>query len=722
MEILAPCGDEESFFAAVNNGADAIYLGLGDFNARAKSTFFTRDNIRDYVKLAHLFGVKVYVTTNTILLDNEISSFLEFAKICVDSKVDAFIIQDLAVAKIFKENFKNVVMHASTQMGIHNVSGAKIAKELGFTRVVLSRETKLDDIMAIKRETGLEIEYFVQGALCVSFSGNCYLSEFELGKSGNRGKCAQLCRLPYTAIQNGKVLGSGYLLSARDLCLIENLDKLQKAEVDSLKIEGRLRRAGYVAQCVQSYRKALDNVDFNLKQEKLNLKKVFSRGEFNNLAYLEKGTPNNIINPQIQNHLGIEIGKVIKTQPFKELTKIWISSSTPIHSGDGLKFLFNDKEQCSLGVGNVERVATNEYVIYSKAPVQKGFNVFLTLDSEHEKELNNVARKLKIDVVITAKQNLPLAVSLKCGEIFSKLESDYICPKATSSPTSSEELTTQFSKLNDTNFELGKLKIDTFDVFIPKSVINKLRRDAISKLQDDIINCYEEKIKAKFVTDRISVNYTLPSPLDNIYYFDENTDLTKIDANSLLCFNPLSYTLENVISAINKARKFSSKIGLNLPIIANGNDCLILEKILSNLPKDVVIVAQNIGHIDLVRKYNLTYIAGEHLNIANSLAASVHEMFGAKAIILSKEFDCNLNGYKLVKGNEYLMTFAHCPFKTLFNNDCKNCTFSKGLHLQGKNGHEFLIRRYQISQCYFTLKNSVTAKQTNSSRNVIDLT
>lgn len=277
LEILAPSGDWDSFSTAINNGADAVYLGLGEFNARAKSTYFTTQNIRETVEYAHLFGVKVYVTINTLVKDEEMQNFLNLVRVCVDAKVDAFIVQDYGCAYILKQNFKNIVLHASTQMGIHNVAGAKIAKKMGFSRVVLSREVKLQDIIAIKEQTGLEIEYFVQGALCVAFSGNCYFSALNHNQSGNRGKCLQLCRLPYSAYIDDKPVGNGYLLSARDLCLLPNLKELIDAGVQSFKIEGRLRRAGYVGQAVNTYRKAVDAIlnktSINEKQKATNFKR-----------------------------------------------------------------------------------------------------------------------------------------------------------------------------------------------------------------------------------------------------------------------------------------------------------------------------------------------------------------------------------------------------------------------------------------------------------------
>ena len=289
-EILAPAGDAQSFYAALNAGADAIYLGLTDFSARKSAENFTLSNLSQFTDRAHLFGVKVYITINTLVTDDEMPRFLDLVKTCVLAKADAFIVQDFGCAYLLKNLFPNIELHASTQMGIHNVDGARFAKSLGFSRVVLSREATLQDIIQIKQETGLEIEYFVQGALCVAFSGNCYFSALEHNQSGNRGKCLQLCRLPYTAYLDNKNVGSGYLLSARDLCLMPNIEELINAGVDSFKIEGRLRRAGYVAQSVASYRSAIDslsqNKQFDLNSEIDKLKRVFSRGEFNYSAYL----------------------------------------------------------------------------------------------------------------------------------------------------------------------------------------------------------------------------------------------------------------------------------------------------------------------------------------------------------------------------------------------------------------------------------------------------
>ncbi len=198
-ELLAPAGDIKSFDAAIACGANAVYLGLGDFNARMKAENFDAASLREVVKKAHFFGVKVFVTINTIVQNSELNKLFSLVKAAICAKVDAFLVQDLGVCKLLEDRFEGIKLHASTQMGVMNVEGAKIAEEMGLCRAVLARETPLEDVKAISANTSLELEYFVQGALCVSFSGGCYLSGAECGASGNRGQCKQLCRLPYEA-------------------------------------------------------------------------------------------------------------------------------------------------------------------------------------------------------------------------------------------------------------------------------------------------------------------------------------------------------------------------------------------------------------------------------------------------------------------------------------------------------------------------------------------
>ena len=280
MKLLSPAGNFESLKSAVYNGADEVYLGVNQFNARNNVDGFTAENLKDAVSFAHLFDVKVNLAINILFSDNELQSAVDLVVNAYNDGVDSFIIQDLGLAKILHDNYPEIQLHASTQMGIHNLEGVRAILPYGFTRVVLSRETPLDEIKRIKDNVNIEIEYFVQGALCVSFSGNCYMISMLFNASGNRGRCKQLCRLPFTMEVDGKKIKDGYLLSAKDINMTDRLLDLEKSGVDVLKIEGRARRPEYVSMVTSEYRKALDGKPFSKENIKLAFNREFTAGYF----------------------------------------------------------------------------------------------------------------------------------------------------------------------------------------------------------------------------------------------------------------------------------------------------------------------------------------------------------------------------------------------------------------------------------------------------------
>ncbi|MDE6060059.1 MAG: U32 family peptidase [Clostridia bacterium] len=453
LELLAPVGDMQCFDAAISCGADAVYLGLSDFNARRKAENFTTDSLRSYVKKAHFYGVKVYITVNTLVKDCEISSLISMVRAAVEARADAFIVQDLGVATLLKQAFPNIVLHASTQLGVHNLYGALQAEKLGFTRVVLSREAKLADIKEIRQNTKLEIEYFVQGALCVAFSGNCYLSAAERGASGNRGLCRQLCRLPYTAKIDGYTK-SGYMLSARDLCLADSLRELTEAGVTSFKIEGRMRREGYVARAVSVYRGLLDSIGSGArltKEDREGLQLAYSRGDsYLERAYLDNGTPS-VIDSVYNNHTGLLVGEVKEVKPFKsDLYKITLYSNRPLSAGDGLKFFDKEnKEVASVGLGDIKPFGKDTYSFVTKSRLQAGWKARLISSEIQEKELLKSTRFVPIELEIEAEVGKPLSISASCGvdkEVVTVCECGGICERAKTSPVSEDDLRAQAVK------------------------------------------------------------------------------------------------------------------------------------------------------------------------------------------------------------------------------------------------------------------------------------
>ncbi len=724
LELLAPAGNIESFNAATFCGADAVYLGLDDFNARMKAENFSKDNIRDVVERAHFFGVKVYVTINTILQNQEFKSLIELVNACVVAKVDAFLVQDLGVAYALKKAFPNIVLHASTQMGVHNLYGAKVAEKLGFSRVVLSRETKLEDIKQIRDNTNLEIEYFVQGALCVAFSGNCYLSSKEQGASGNRGLCKQLCRLPYTAgyENDGKFekAGEGYLLSARDLSLALSLKELIDAGVTSFKIEGRLRREGYVAQAVSVYRRLLDSIENGEKAVKLSpsekdrLKASFSRGEYLERAYLDPGTPF-VIEKRFNSHIGKQIGVVKKVSPFKDgLFEVTIESSHPLMAGDGLKFFAGEAEKASLGVGNPKAVGKNLYSFVTKTAVKAGYSVNLTLDSASEDIALKKRRTVPIHVKVKAKIGEPLEViataRVDCKELAYTAESENPLEKATNKPSEASEIVAQCSKVADSGFEVSEISVDTDGVFLPKSVANSVRRDALTGLKDVIV-CYNEReITATPLGDVDECLANLQR--EGKYDFSSAEKLRRVEteAGSILLrrgekvfLAPADYNTKSLARALETLDVKGEDVVLQLPIIANGEDLKVLENTLEKCGIKSL-VSENIYGLYFAEK-GYKVIAGAGHNIANRFAVVSVKDLGAEAYANSCEY--SWEGAQALPRIETdaelpLMTFAHCPFKTLYNNDCSKCTYKQGLILR-RERHEYMVRRIRLSKCYFGL-------------------
>lgn len=719
MELLAPVGDLQSFYSAIYHGADAVYLGLQSFNARIKAENFTTDNLAQIVEFAHLYGVKVYVTINVLVQDNEIDDFIATVKTCIQAKVDAYIIQDFGMAKLLLNHFPRIVLHASTQMGIHNLSGAKFLETLGFKRVVLSRETKLTDIKLIHEQTNLEIEYFVQGALCVAFSGNCYLSSLKNGNSGNRGKCLQLCRLPYQVYEGTQKIAEGYYLSAKDLCLMKQLQVLADAGVDSLKIEGRLKRASYVAQVTHSYRQAIDNFQtVNIEKEKSKISALFSRGQFNERAYLEHNFE--IINPVIGNHQGRKIGRVLATVKFKQIYKITLRLSENIGQGDALRFV-QDQRHFSVGVGNVNVLDNGTVEIFSKQKIPVGCDVYLLKSEAKEKVLTDYEKKLMVDFNLVAHENQTPELMAHCGKVSVLVRGEKVVELAKTASVTYEQVYKQLNKLSDTKFRLGTLNCDLGSVFIPVSDLNALRRKVISALEDAIIKQYNARLPQITEVNQFETP-VLDMPKKNFYLVDSSLNLQVADLknfNVILC--PAEYQIDTVKDLVNALLAKGIKkqaIYLNLPIVSTEKEIAVLDEILQQI--DVGIIANNYAHLRWIKQYRT--VAGWGLNVFNCYTAMALLQLGCENIIWSLEKNDATNcGSVLVSGYPALMTLCHCPVREVFGNDCTHCRYSTKLTYQDEKHNRYHLRRIKIQHCYFELYSAEKYQKVTNCGKIYDL-
>lgn len=491
-ELLAPAGNMEALKAAVANGCDAIYLGMQKFGARAYSENFDYELLKEAVDYAHLRDVKIYVTMNTIVFETELDDMKEQLHKLNEIGVDGVIVQDLAVFGYAVEHFADMEVHCSTQMGIDDAEGTMLCKELGAKRVVLARETPIERVREIKRVAQIPLEIFVHGALCVSYSGNCLMSGLIGYRSGNRGRCVGSCRKMYELIdsQTGQVLGQNYILSTKDLNTIDHIEELK--EVDSLKIEGRMKEPAYVANVVGRYRAALDGKA--TAEDKDNLKKTFNRTY--TCGYLFGEEAKDITNVQRPNNFGYEIGRV--TGFYKGMYEITL---TELLNQNDIIRIDHGGEDVNLSVvrlydrdGNLVNKADRTAYIKIKEKLSKGDIVYKTKDYFYYKDLEDHLegefRRFPLSLKIYAFPGSKLIIDgsgLGCHYLY---ESEAVLEEAKNSGATLDQVVKQMGKLGDTIFTLGDVEFEEHNVFLPVKMLNNARREIVQAL-------YDAKIAAK---------------------------------------------------------------------------------------------------------------------------------------------------------------------------------------------------------------------------------
>ena len=482
IELLSPAGNMDSLKAAIFAGCDAVYLSGNRFGARAFASNFTNEEIIEAINFSHLYGVKVYVTVNTLVYESEVPIFMEYIDFLHRNSVDAIIIQDIGMMDLIRKTYPNLEIHASTQMHIHNVEGVKLLESLGIKRAVLARETPIELINEIKKNTNTDIEIFIHGALCISYSGQCLMSSLIGGRSGNRGTCAGSCRQSYDLIvNNNKVNIDNYLLSTKDLCTLNNIGKLIDIGVNSLKIEGRMKRPEYVYLVTSLYRKAIDsyikNHKVNITNEDIkNLKKIFNRKFTKGFIFHEEN--DNFTNPYRPNHMGIEIGQVINyKKPY-----VYIQLKDSLNKQDGIRFV---KDDIGLIVTDLT-INNNIAKIKVKDRISANSSVVKTTDYQQLQSINDLIKqekKIAITITIIVNIDKPIILVLNDGVNNVAIASEYIVQSSTNNPTTKQRIIEQITKLGNTIYLAQKTEsIIDDNVFIPIKILNDLRREAITLL------------------------------------------------------------------------------------------------------------------------------------------------------------------------------------------------------------------------------------------------
>jgi len=689
MELLAPVGNFDSLKVAINNGTNAIYFGVNDFNARNNIDGFSLEDVEGIVNYCHLRNVKAYLAINILFKDEELQSALDVVYTANNHGVDAFIIQDLGLASLIKEFYPNVVIHASTQLAVHNLQGVEMLKELGFSRVVLSRETSLEEIEFISKNSNMEIEFFVQGALCISFSGNCYMSSYLCDKSGNRGLCAQYCRHCYNFIKDGKTLKSGFLLSAKDICMIDKLKDMQQAGVISFKIEGRARRPFYVGQVCKTYRKVLDNnFDYSAKDIQ-DLELAFNR-EFTP-AYFNG---NSGIISNYSNHIGINIGKIEKINFGKKFNEVFVKSKTYVSPKSVLKFYDNKIEYSTLSPYDIKSTKTG-FMFTTTAKLKGGLKVNLLNDAKQEEEILTDIKKIPLEIKVDAISGQKLKLQ------FQDLREEYFdLEKSVNKSFELKDFENSFNKNSD--FDV-KCNLTTDGVFILNSQINKVRNDFLDKIKNKIINNYLENKKIEKINKNIKINLKNKRIYNkNMFYFKIINNLNKINFNlknnENIIFSPEVYN-ETDILKFNELMK-GKYWYLDLPNYCTSKELAFFKSLVSKI--NCGIVANNISHISFATRK----IGGAFLNVYNTKTVEVFKDFGIQKFFIAELRDEDIENLKVdfeynVREKVY-MTLKFCPMKELYKNDCSNCTFSDG-YTYKLNNMEFKLKRKKCDECTFYL-------------------
>lgn len=711
VELLAPAGSREALVAAVENGANAIYLAGNAFGARAYASNFDREALREAIHFAHLRKVAIHVTVNTIVADEEMGPLRDYLRFLYEAGADAVLVQDLGVARVAHETVPDLPLHASTQMSVSSLEGVRALAELGFTRVVLARELSLKEIRHICAHAPVEIETFMHGALCVCYSGQCLMSSMIGGRSGNRGRCAQPCRLPYTLVdEKGQdVLGDkagSYLLSPRDLSTIDVIPDLIEAGVSSLKIEGRMKRPEYVATVVRTYREAIDTYYAGkgyavTQEERDDLAQIFNR-DFTT-AYLEGRPGKAMMSDRRPNNRGLLIGRVTAYDWDRRIVTVKLSGRLGL--GDQVDFWVKVGGRVTATISAltdakgraVEEGQAGDIVSFAiPSAVRDHDRVFKVYDArlmERAKETyasGAPVRRIPVAIAVRAAVGEPLTVTLCDAEGHrGEGRTDFIGEPARKRPLSEEIIRKQVSRLGTSVYEMKSLYCDIAgEVMVPMSEINEARRkavEALDALRLKEIEAREHRPEPKF-TDRIA----RPTPKKADFLVAVDT-LGKAEAALAagadgILFGGESYehrviAPEEYERAWQMAREAGARIDFNTPRIVHDGQQKHVERLLdafAAFPPDAVHV-HNIAMLALVRRLTDFAIHADYSLISyNKQTLAFLKDYGASGATLSPELTAK-EIRQLAKESPLPLTcIVHGRLELMVSNYCVTGSFLGG--------------------------------------------
>ena len=729
-ELLLPAGNLSIAEKAIDYGADAVYVGAQSFSARARAANLTVDEFAELVNYAHKRHAKVYCALNTLIYNEEWESCIKLITMLVHIGVDAFIVQDFGIATMLISLFPETETHASTQMAIMNASGAAACKAIGFDRVVLARETSLEAIRAIHNSVDIDLEVFVQGALCMSYSGLCYMSSSKGNRSGNRGQCAQPCRERYTLInKSGKKLIEGYLLSPKDLCLVDSLADLIDTGVSSLKIEGRMKQEEYVVQTTASYRRLVDHIvagDFcnDTSEEKRSMAAVFNREGFTS-GYLYGYPGIEMLSYHSPKNTGLEIGKLLSIDD--SFCKVLVNAE--LHVGDGIALIDENLAPVWGGYLNhleneqghsVKLIRTGEVAVFSHGLVKDGaykhiISIRRTFDKDLSKDLLRPAKFApenhgRISFKVRALIGEPFAISaqlqpLEGITIDREWQSDFIVQESHNDSSCAELVNSCLKKITAMGYETASVSLnEPIPAFVPMSVINTGKHfivnafassmEAKDELQAPDFDLNEREEEAFHMLDAIPPQIRFlrkPSLAVQVRTSAQAKAAIESGADSLNLLLLDSHqrdalTVNDIIVLAN-----SIKVTACLPpIVKNEMEEMALSELCRMLYMQGInsFMISNLGQAALLDKVGIESYAADHtLNVMNDLAAFSYNQIGIEHITLSTELDAahikklsvigNVPVEMIVYGKLPVMHTRYCPMGSLLGGRNKETPCSK---------------------------------------------
>ncbi|MDO9567468.1 MAG: DUF3656 domain-containing protein [Candidatus Desulfaltia sp.] len=699
-EILAPAGDRESLLAALKGGADAVYLGIRDFNARWGATNFELDELEDAIDLAHSHDTKVFLALNIPVKQDEIQDALDIIDSAYSFGIDAIIMEDPGLLRIIRETYPDLKLHASTQMTIHNTAGAQFVEDIGADRVILSRELDTTELKNIIDNTRIEAEVFVHGALCYSYSGRCLFSSFISGRSANRGACAQPCRLRYRFIvdgldiDNSKIGIGDYPISNAELCTLPEIDRIVNTGVVSLKIEGRMKRGEYVTKSASAYKSAVEKLKSNgfldkdeIETDQKELTKLFYRGFTKGFMLGES----DVTHPKYSSNYGLFLGKVSDIADFRYTTSLKVKLREDFNAKDGIgiqtrtRMLGSAVNVLKIGEERVESAKADDNVILEISSktgksVDIGDELYITTDRHLLNRLQETDLKTSpVNINVTARKDETLKIEIERasgekgeaeGVVF---EDDYVVQQAMKAPTTEEKIKTIIEKLGDTPFAAGSVDVVADeDIFIPIGVLTNARRETADLFLQKTIKGHKRERKNPHLPDLNNLcsgkeeeegvdgdgvggdgdgnveNITDDTtPLLSVEVKDTDSMFYAAEAGADIVYVPIEQfnelkdpANEEKMNDLVAKKEDGIEFVFIIPEITHDNELTALTPLIEEVKTaGFGVSCSNLGAIQVAKICNIPFVAQKELNTFNAFTSCVFFNAGAHRVTLSSELN-----------------------------------------------------------------------------------